>query len=548
LSRSQKTVLYGFLLLSLGTVARMGSKRAWKGFIEYETPFGAPPREPSEAGPALSRRVVVLLLDGLSHEASLRMPFLNTLRQKGADYLCTVGLPSLSNPGRAALFSGARQEVHGQMTNFDVRPLLVDTLFSEARRSGRKTGLVGTPSTLTLIGRPPDRVFGLGDKEPAADFHLLEAEIKKAEEGAASLVSGDLSFLFVEFNITDDAGHLWGGGSEEYRRAARLADAALEALVPRLDLSKDTLVVTADHGHTASGGHGGPEREVVEVPLVLVGAGIRPGVSGEARQIDVAPTVAALLGIPIPAANQGSLLLGEADPSILHPLCLQRERFVEVYEARLEGPGGNTPRCGTGHDTGSLRALDAAEAGIKARLEHQERWVRGGIVLLTSALLAILLAFLGLRESPGISRAAVFGLLGGLGYYALLPLAGISYSLSAVNKDAGLDRYFEKDMALAVCLCALIVVLSSERRPTPLLERARTAWVAEGMFLLPILLKIALVYWLCGVFLRWELPNPYWGFGLYLDVLAILAVSLATPLLPLLAWLRGRAMWAGQDG
>ena len=65
--------------------------------------------------------------------------------------------------------------------------------------------------------------------------------------------------------------------------------------------AEDTWDRVLDHG-----GHGGVELEVVEVPLVLAGAGIRPGglVSG-ARLEDVAPTIAALLGMPAPGHSDG---------------------------------------------------------------------------------------------------------------------------------------------------------------------------------------------------------------------------------------------------
>src|SRR5262249_41785755 len=69
------------------------------------------------------------------------------------------------------------------------------------------------------------------------------------------------------------AGHLFGGASPEYRRAAEKYDELLGAIWAELDPARDTLVVTADHGHLARGGHGGPEPEVVTVPLVLAGAG-----------------------------------------------------------------------------------------------------------------------------------------------------------------------------------------------------------------------------------------------------------------------------------
>ena len=43
--------------------------------------------------------------------------------------------------------------------------------------------------------------------------------------------------------------------------------------------------------------------------------------------------------------------------------------------------------------------------------------------------------------------------------------------------------------------------------------------------------------WRQGVFPRWEIADPYWGFGFYLDVLVVMAVGLLSPLMVLPAWL-----------
>ena len=42
-------------------------------------------------------------------------------------------------------------------------------------------------------------------------------------------------------------------------------------------------------------------------PLVLAGAGVKPGQYPDIQQVDIAPTAAALLGLNIPASAQGSV-------------------------------------------------------------------------------------------------------------------------------------------------------------------------------------------------------------------------------------------------
>jgi hypothetical protein len=87
-------------------------------------------------------------------------------------------------------------------------------------------------------------------------------------------------------------------------------DSAAEGRRGLIDLARDTVIVTADHGHVRPGGHGGREAEVSNVPLVLAGSGIIAGATArDARLIDVAPTVAALLGVPAPGCAEGRALV-----------------------------------------------------------------------------------------------------------------------------------------------------------------------------------------------------------------------------------------------
>src|SRR5206468_1177339 len=95
----------------------------------------------------------------------------------------------------------------------------------------------------------------------------------------------------------------------EYRTAAEIADHALARALGRVDLAQDAIIITADHGHTNRGGHGGVEPEVMSVPLIVAGAGVKPGASADdAHLVDIAPTVAALLGLPAPGQGLGRTL------------------------------------------------------------------------------------------------------------------------------------------------------------------------------------------------------------------------------------------------
>ncbi len=70
---------------------------------------------------------------------------------------------------------------------------------------------------------------------------------------------------------------------------------------------RTVFVITADHGHIDTGGHGGWESDVIQVPAVIAGPGIKLA-KGTGRSEDVAPTVALLAGIGVPRFAAGSPL------------------------------------------------------------------------------------------------------------------------------------------------------------------------------------------------------------------------------------------------
>jgi 2,3-bisphosphoglycerate-independent phosphoglycerate mutase len=563
-------LLLPLALVGLGFAARSLASGALSAFMRYETPFGmaggaAPPLVP------LSRQVVVVLVDGLGLEPSRGLPFLNELRGRGADYTCRIGLPSLSLPGRAVMLTGAWQEVHGQPSNYNPRRLKVEHLFGTARRAGRTTALAAGANAHRLFEPHVAHAVEFPEEPESAPFeHYAGVHRRQGDAALALLRDRRPDLAFLELHAVDEAGHGWGATSAEYRAAAALADDELRRIVQALDLAQATLVVTADHGHVPAGGHGGPEAPVMEVPLVMTGAGVRAGARGAASQVDLAPTLAALLGVAVPASNQGRPLLdaltldAAGRVAVLQAVASQREAFVSRYVQRVRtldgdpepagahGPGAAGPpaEIRSEEERGLLARL--AELDLRAEREKAQRMdlearVRSRRSLAGVFAAAFVLAALwrlGAFSGRELGRAAAFAGVAVVLYHVLLPAAGIGYSITAVNKDEWLPGFFRKDMALGIACCGAAIVglgLWARREGGWLpWDLARQAWLLTAVFCFVFVLKIAAVYWRHGVFMRWHVPDQYWSFGFYLDVLVVMAVGFAAPVLPLLAWAVGR--------
>jgi hypothetical protein len=565
--RRAAVLLIPALLVMAGLFARRMGAGALRAFIHYQTPFTLPPA-PARTGPPLSRQVVLVLVDGLGLAGARSLPFLGELRARGADYDCGIGEPSLSLPGRAVMLSGAWQEINGQPTNYDPRPLRVEHAFTVARRQGLATALAAGANGLRLFAPALSRSVVYPDDPVSAPWAAYEAaQRRQAEEGRALLgaLSGQPALVMIELHAVDESGHGWGGASDEYRRAAAEADEAIRTFAARLDLERDTLVVTADHGHVPIGGHGGPEEEVLRVPLVLAGAGIRAGARGTARQVDIAPTLSTLLGLAIPSSNQGRPLLDALalDPprrlEALRAVLAQREEFVAAYVrtlARLHAaaPAGAEPAGATAAGppppadevsaVARLDALDRREAGTKWEWRARERRVRvrpALLLVLAPLVFWAAIAWLGI-VGAGETRRAIVAAAAGLALYHLaLPAVGLRYSLTAVNKDEWLPAFFRKDMALGLAVCAAVVLAGAwrerRRHGAGIYDLARYAWLVTAAFCFAFVVKVAVVYWAQGAMSRWTIANMRWGFAFYLDILVLMAVGVLSPLMVLPACL-----------
>jgi hypothetical protein len=541
------------LLVATGVGARVVAERAWRAFVAYETPF-AVPRPAAEMRPPLARPVLVVLVDGLGQDASRALPFLNELRARGADVSVRAGVPSLSLPGRAVIASGAWQEVHGQTTNFRPRPLQVDHLFASAHASGLRTGLAAGPNVQAMFG-PVDVPVVYPREEPKRvppDFTRFAAELRDQAAAARRLLAARPHLAWVDLTIMDECGHAWGAASDEYRRAGALIDAEVRALATAVEPGGAAIAVTADHGHVPRGGHGGGEEDALRVPLVLAGAGVRAGARAEARQIDLGPTLAALTGAPFPASGQGRPLVelltleGAGRAAVSEAHLAQRRAFAERYLARVAGPDPQTltvPVSAAAGVDGELARLEAREAAARAWRLDQER--RGRAVLALGLLALAAVAFVALRALGAIRRgdaaaAVPWAVLALVAYVGSFRALGLGYSISLMNDDADLEPFLQRGMAAALLSTMLAVILFAARAwraGRSASESARVAGVIAFLVASAFLAKAAAVFWRQGVFLRWAMPDFWWGFGFYMDVLAITAVGVGAPLVALVAWL-----------
>ncbi len=310
------------LCLAAGSVFFADS--AWKSVTGYRSEYGFDRQ--FEAGPALVSRVVMVVLDGLRTDQVAAIPAFRRLAARGTSGTMRVTVPALSNPGRAALVTGAWPEVSGVTTNSGAAPPPVQSLFSLAVQGGARPAVFGTNFWPAAFGDYIDHRGAAPKPAPLSVGGLVSWQDQACAEALGYIGASDAAFRVVGLLAGDEAGHTYGGESAEYSEVIAAVDQCLGRIVE--SLGPDTVVMAvSDHGHIhrwGKGGHGGLEPEVLFAPFATSGPSIRRSAPIRAQIVDIAPTVSTLLGLPIPANNQGRVLWEALEVPTEHQAHLRR--------------------------------------------------------------------------------------------------------------------------------------------------------------------------------------------------------------------------------
>ncbi|HUJ61566.1 MAG TPA: alkaline phosphatase family protein [Kofleriaceae bacterium] len=517
---TRRVVAAALALVVLGAVGAVKAGLAGGDFmfdLEQAQPALArqPPVVPDPHTLRLSRRVFLVIIDGLRLDKSYDLPFLDSLRRGGVDTEAQSHYPTWSRPNYVSILTGVPPSASGVRTNHHSTPVALDSLMDRVNAAGLRAAAATDYDVLPrlflrkrspgaiLPGEDDTDIDAMESPMSAAAVRAPDADLASpfhdaryapwpggfAEAGSA-LAAGDDELVVLLIGVVDAAGHAHGGASPEYREAAEIADRALARALGRVDLSQDTIVVTADHGHTDRGGHGGIEPEVLSVPLVIAGAGVKPGAtSDDAQLIDIAPTVAALLGVPAPGHGLGRTLT----ELIALPDAARDARFA-ADQVRL---------------TTTRAVVAAAEA--RADTDVLENRAQRIAIVAGGAVLAILLAVLLIRRRVLrldlrvllVSVPAFFVV-----YYALIGTLGQRFSPSLLPAQGHLAAAMAK-YGLAAMVVQLATNLWALRSFRSLGERLAAANGVAWMGLMLAMIPAGLL-WAYFPPPYVSLPGPVW--------------------------------------
>ena len=504
-------------LLALGAVglgARVFAEYQWNRFVDYRSPYRFEIASGSETAP-LTEEVVLVVVDGLREDVAHTLPTFQAVAEDGSWLTAQTSQPSLSLPGWTLLTSGAPPEMSGVTTNWYDGPVRVDSLFTSARRAGVTTSIVGHSAWQQLYGQVVTEGWFGGKDNAASDEEVGRQAIRIIRELHPEL-------LVVHLPDVDNTGHSLGVGPE-YREAAERADAVIARVLE--EAGKDaTIILTSDHGHIDAGGHGGSEDVVTTTPLVVGGPGTVIGASGEVSQADVAPTVAALLGLSRPTHATGTVLVGLFDTSESI-----REEIEQAHAQSAAAFYGRAARVlgGEAHDAVSFERLQDAKA-------RRSTLIRFPLVVLALIAATVLVVFATRHLHGG---ALMVGLLVFAAVWAGLFFGrGLSFSFSLFNTEDQISGFLLSrtlDSVIAGVAAGLVTGIIAGRRAA--LGGFRHGLGLVGWIVLVLGALVGAFVVVYGTSFTWGLPNLTAAFAEYMALLAMLAVGGGAVLLGLVS-------------
>lgn len=226
-------------------------------------------------------------------------------------------LPSISASCYASIHTGVTPQEHGCTGNGNVFRLSQPDIFSEVRKAGGTTGAVAHSFWSQFFNRHPfDYVRDIEYDEPDSDtinhgrFHTMTGYgmINQMTPSDVDLFA-TLTNLCLRFGLDygmlhtctlDSMGHRFKHECEEMDHAIFVMDEMLAPFIPKWRAAGYDVIVTADHGQSDRGHHGGRGEDQQDFALYYFGDAEGPSQDAVLSQLQLAPTILTLLGAPVP--------------------------------------------------------------------------------------------------------------------------------------------------------------------------------------------------------------------------------------------------------
>lgn len=257
-----------------------------------------------------NEKVILILIDGMRPDGLEQCgnPFVEELKKNSAYTLnAKTVFPSVTLPCHFSLFYGVSPEKHKILTNTYVQQdVYLEGIFERLNIENKKSCIYYSWEPLREISR----IKSITSSEYVRSSNFRDVDSVVAKRAINGIKEINPDFVFVYFGTTDGVGHKMGWMSENYLRCI---SSAINDVKNIIDETKGeyTVILTADHGGHATS-HGTNQDEDMTIPLFIYGGNFKKGnVLDGANILDIAPTIADIMGIKKSDEWEGSSLISK---------------------------------------------------------------------------------------------------------------------------------------------------------------------------------------------------------------------------------------------
>ncbi|XP_060576891.1 GPI ethanolamine phosphate transferase 2-like isoform X3 [Ruditapes philippinarum] len=293
-------------------------------------------------------KIVLVVIDALRSDFIYeydQMPFVSVQLKTGnaEGYIVKANPPTVTLPRIKALTSGTIPGFVDVVLNFDSKALTEDNLISQAYNSGRKVVFYGDDTWVNLFPGHFTRTEGTTSFF-VTDYTEVDNNVTRHIDHELSASDWDL--MVLHYLGLDHIGHTVGPTSPLVKPKLQEMDDIVQKLYTTLEKKEENflLLVCGDHGMSDQGSHGGASDREVLVPAVFLSPSFnrRDKVwksQRELLQVDLAPTLSVLMGLPIPKNNLGQVLIaaleGLNNEEKLNTMYINMQQIVKLMEKRV---------------------------------------------------------------------------------------------------------------------------------------------------------------------------------------------------------------------
>lgn len=254
------------------------------------------------------KKVILISIDGMRPDGlcSCGNTFLSELIKKSSyTFEAKTVYPSITLPCHLSMFHSVPPQRHGTLSNDYVVPVRpVSGLFEELKANGKRSAMYYGWEPLRNIGKAGSLIAS--EYINAYSFEHTDGMLTERALNYIKLAEPDFVFLYM-VETDEKGGHDAGWMSETYLDYICCAIDNVKRVIEEVG-DDYTVIVTADHGgHDRC--HGTDMPEDMTIPMFFYGDDFVRGEKLENVSIlDIAPTIADIMGISVPREWEGKSL------------------------------------------------------------------------------------------------------------------------------------------------------------------------------------------------------------------------------------------------